>query len=120
MQFVPAVDPAPPIVIGGTSKPALRRAARLGDGWYGPSVPLAQSVAARDAIAQQRAELGRDGDFAYWARVPVPVERDEVLRFRDAGFERVAITGASLAGRDEPTQAKLDALARAAADAALG
>ena len=49
VQFVPAVDP-PPVVVGGTSKPALRRAARLGDGWYGPSVPLEQSVAARDAI----------------------------------------------------------------------
>jgi probable F420-dependent oxidoreductase len=113
VQFVPAVDP-PPIVIGGISKPALRRAARLGDGWYGPSVPLEQSVGARDAIAAQRAELGRDGEFAYWARVPVPVERDEVLRFRAAGFERVAITGASLTRRDAPTQAKLDALARAA------
>ena len=46
--------------------------------------------------------------------MPVPVERDEVLRFREASFDRVAITGASLTGRDEPTQAKLDALARAA------
>jgi probable F420-dependent oxidoreductase len=113
VQFVPAVEP-PPVVVGGTSKPALRRAARLGDGWYGPSVPLEQSVAARDAIAKHRAELGRDGEFAYWARAPLPLERDEVLRFREAGFDRVAITGASLTGRDAPTQAKLDALARAA------
>jgi alkanesulfonate monooxygenase SsuD/methylene tetrahydromethanopterin reductase-like flavin-dependent oxidoreductase (luciferase family) len=102
------------VVCGGPPPPGRRRAPRLGDGWYGPSVPLERSIAARDAIERQRAEAGREGAFAYWARVPVPVERDEVLRFREAGFDRVVITGASLAGRDEPTQAKLDALARAA------
>ncbi|MBS4754553.1 LLM class F420-dependent oxidoreductase [Nocardioides sp. zg-ZUI104] len=31
----PAQTPHPPILVGGVSRVALRRAARLGDGWYG-------------------------------------------------------------------------------------
>lgn len=32
----PIQSPRPPILVAGTTEPALRRAARLGDGWIGP------------------------------------------------------------------------------------
>ena len=114
VRFVPAPEPPIPIVVGGVSKAAIRRAAHRGDGWFGPAVPLAQAVAARDAIAAERTAAGRDGPFATWARVGVPVDRDEVLRFADAGFDRLVVTGAKLAHQHAPLQAKLDAFARAA------
>jgi probable F420-dependent oxidoreductase len=52
----PVQKPHPPLWIGGESPPALRRAAKLGDGWYpipsNPKFPL-------DSFARYRATLSR-------------------------------------------------------------
>jgi probable F420-dependent oxidoreductase len=52
----PVQKPHPPLWIGGESGPALRRAARLGDGWYpigvNPQFPL-------DTLARYRAGIDR-------------------------------------------------------------
>jgi probable F420-dependent oxidoreductase len=48
----PAQRPHPPIVFGGHTEPAMKRAARLGDGWYG----IAESMdGIRETITQLRA-----------------------------------------------------------------
>jgi probable F420-dependent oxidoreductase len=63
----PKQQPHPPLWVGGESGPALRRAARLGDGWYpigsNPSHPLDTLARYRDAVGRLRAmarEAGRD------------------------------------------------------------
>jgi len=63
----PAQTPHPPIWVGGESGPALRRAARLGDGWYpigvNPAHPLDSLPRYQAAIARLRGlvtEAGRD------------------------------------------------------------
>jgi probable F420-dependent oxidoreductase len=63
----PVQKPAPPIWIGGESGPAMRRAARLGDGWYpigvNPQHPLDSLPRFRKAVARLRKlteEAGRD------------------------------------------------------------
>ncbi len=58
-----AQKPAPrrpiPIAIGGASKPALRRAARLGDGWVGAGNSVAESIEILERLGEMRAEFGR-------------------------------------------------------------
>jgi len=57
------VSPAPPrpvpIVVGGRSDAALRRAARLGDGWLGVFVGPERWAASRARVEAAAAELGR-------------------------------------------------------------
>ncbi|HUN50357.1 MAG TPA: LLM class F420-dependent oxidoreductase [Candidatus Sulfotelmatobacter sp.] len=62
----PTQKPHPPLWIGGESEPALRRAARLGDGWYpigvNPQFPLDTLTRYRTRVERLRrliAEAGR-------------------------------------------------------------
>ena len=52
-----------PIWVGGISGPALRRAARLGDGWLSDLQPAADIVDSIRKIRAMRQELGRDGHY---------------------------------------------------------
>jgi probable F420-dependent oxidoreductase len=63
----PVQKPHPPLWIGGESGPALRRAARLGDGWYpigaNPQHPVDTMARYRSAVERLRAlarEAGRE------------------------------------------------------------
>jgi probable F420-dependent oxidoreductase len=63
----PVQKPHPPLWIGGESPPALRRAAKLGDGWYpipaNPQFPLdtfGRYKSALGRVRQLAAEAGRD------------------------------------------------------------
>ena len=63
---LPVQKPHPPLWIGGHSQPALRRAARLGDGWHpvgaNPAVPLrpAELRASLDELSRLTEAEGRD------------------------------------------------------------
>mgnify|MGYP000344974771 CR=1 FL=1 len=58
----PAGDP--PVFLGGAAKPAVRRAARIADGWCAPSSLSLSGVEKRVAdIRRVREEDGIDGDF---------------------------------------------------------
>lgn len=87
----PVQRPHPPILVGGDSEPALRRAARLGDGWVGFTY-TPESVAAPIArLHALRAEAGRDDEpFEICCGGQVEAA-DDIARFADAGVTRLLV-----------------------------
>ena len=87
LQMNPS-PPAPvPIYVGGQSAPALRRAARLGDGWI-----AAQAYSEQDAwhhlglVKEHLEEQGRAGDdFVVYMALNERPDVDLYRRFEDAG-----------------------------------
>lgn len=59
MRPRPARPGGPPIWVGGSSAPAIRRAARVGDGWLPQGPPKDGMKAAIARIGELRAEAGR-------------------------------------------------------------
>lgn len=57
LEPVPAVPP--PLVVGGRSDAALRRAARVGDGWMGVWMSPRRAAAVRERLGELAAEHGR-------------------------------------------------------------
>jgi probable F420-dependent oxidoreductase len=75
---LPVQKPHPPIWVGGHSAAAIRRAARIGDGWHpvgaNPAVPLrpAELKASLDQLYRQAEAAGRDpGAIAISFKAPI-------------------------------------------------
>ncbi|TNM37754.1 TIGR03619 family F420-dependent LLM class oxidoreductase [Nocardioides albidus] len=86
------VSPAPerplPILVGGHTEPALRRAARLADGWISANLPATELPAVIARLNELRAEEGRtEGPFSVCVS-PVGVSDA-------AGFDDLAAAGAT-------------------------
>ena len=75
----PLQRPGPPIWFGAGSPPALRRAARIGDGWLAAgSSPSDAFAGNRGIVVDALREFGRDaGEFAIGKRVYIAVEDSE-------------------------------------------
>jgi len=86
LRVCPAPAAAVPIWIGGASPAALRRAARLGDGWVGAGNTPDDAVALLDRIRELRVAVDR-GDEPFEAIVPLvtPPDRDVLRRIADHG-----------------------------------
>ena len=107
----PAQQPHPPLYIGGHSDAALRRTARLGQGWFPFSVDVATFAERRAVLAGLLRQHDRDIDDLLVAVCPFrhPAGYDDVLRYLDAGAGQVILSAAQVAGRD--LIAHLDVLA---------
>ena len=82
----PVQKPWPPMLIGGESKAALRRAAKHCDGWIGMSTT---SSAPRCSYRAARPAEGRDDStfqFCLGGRV---ASRDDVKRWEEIGVTRM-------------------------------
>jgi probable F420-dependent oxidoreductase len=77
----PLQQPGPPIWFGARARPALRRAARLGDGWIGAgSSSSGDFVEQSKILDEELAEAGRDG-FPKAKRVYIAVEDAAAVAF---------------------------------------
>jgi probable F420-dependent oxidoreductase len=96
-QFEPlTVTPEPvrlPVMIGGSSPFALRRAARYGDAWYSPStLSLDECIASRTTIEELRKEAGRsDEPFEYAVKIGADADSSVVAEYHSAGFTHLVV-----------------------------
>lgn len=87
----PARRPRPPLWVGGNSDAAVRRAARLGDGWVPWELELDDFRAKATRLAVWRLDAGRMDPPAVVAPLPVPADagvaglRDRLAAWHDAG-----------------------------------
>jgi probable F420-dependent oxidoreductase len=94
----PVTPGGPPIMLGGTSAPALARAARLGDGWMLTQRAFDPDGAAPlvDALRRQLDSQKRD-IASFPMQVTVPLRDDVELMatafrsYRDDGFTRIGV-----------------------------
>ena len=88
----PVQKPHPPVIVGGESPPALRRAARAGDGWIGLDHTLDSIGDPIERLRQLRAEAGRaDQPFEITVGGPVQSE-DDIKWWEDAGVDRLIVS----------------------------
>ncbi len=89
----PYAKPHPPIIVGGESEAALRRAARYGDGWYGVSHSPEEMKRFRDRLLELRREYGREHEpFEITVNAPRDLDPDTVARYEEAGVDRLVST----------------------------
>ena len=88
----PTQKPWPPILVGGESKAALRRAARLGDGWIGMGHSLESGASQVAALRALLVEYGRETEpFQFVLGGPV-ASVDDVRRWEDVGVTRMIVS----------------------------
>jgi alkanesulfonate monooxygenase SsuD/methylene tetrahydromethanopterin reductase-like flavin-dependent oxidoreductase (luciferase family) len=92
LQMTPAPSEPPPILVGGLSEKALRRAATVGDGWIGTGQTPEQAQGLLGRLAALRREAGRDRE-PFEAIVPLAVPPDPAV-LRD--LEAQGMTGTTV------------------------
>jgi len=86
---LPLQKPRPPIWVGGSSEGALRRAARLGDGWHATATTHDAFRQGAEAVRGFWKEASREGEPVLSLRIPVFVD----------GVHRPAVDMAFMRGR---------------------
>ena len=86
LRMTPAPKKTIPIVVGGLSEPALRRAARLGDGWISDIHTSDELREIAATLQRYRAECGRAGEpFEIIAAASDAFDADGYRRLAEAG-----------------------------------
>jgi probable F420-dependent oxidoreductase len=86
---MPLQKPRPPIYVGGNSEAALRRVARLGDGWHSTGTTVDAFRQGVESVRRFWAEAGREGEPALSLRIPIVID----------GVHRPAVDMALIRGR---------------------
>jgi probable F420-dependent oxidoreductase len=129
MEPKPFQKPYPPLWFGGASEPALRRAVRMGDGFFGAgSSSTAKFAEQVEIVRAALAEAGRAADsFPIAKRVYIAIDEDagRARNRMNAGLERIygqrlpAIEAAAVAGTTADCIREVNQVAAAGAELIL-
>lgn len=86
----PKQPEGPPIWVGGSTAPAMRRAARRGDGWLPQGLPEGGMRAAVERMHELRAEAGREHEPFTIGAFAMPGPPEDVAESL-SGFERIGV-----------------------------
>jgi probable F420-dependent oxidoreductase len=102
----PIQSPYPPIVVGGMSPAALRRAVRYGNGWYGFALDLEATGRAIEGLRAAEQRLDRDSALGRLEISVTPPPRakldlDTVHRYAALGVDRLVLLNAGRTADDQ-------------------
>ena len=80
-----------PFVFGGTAPKALERAAKIGDGWYGPMVKPEEAIGVMQQVRKLRSDMGLTTPYSYQARIWGEPTRESVQPYIDTGFDTLVV-----------------------------
>ena len=85
----------PPIVVGGSSPGALRRAVSRGNGWYGFAMDAAATERALRGLEKARSEVARPAELGRLeiSVTPPRIDADGVRRYAELGVDRLVLLG---------------------------
>lgn len=115
----PTQKPHPPIIFGGESRPGLKRAAELGDGWYGTAYTPESVQAPLQLLREFSEAAGRrfaDLDITVGLHRGQAPDRDTIVRFAEAGVHRLIVFAPGFVPRAKYEQELLPAMERFAND----
>jgi probable F420-dependent oxidoreductase len=90
----PVQRPHPPIVVGGHSAAALRRAVTRADGWYGVYLDVAQTAEALARLRETATRCQRPpglGELEITVTPPGPVDLQTAQRYAGLGVHRLVV-----------------------------
>lgn len=88
----PVQKPHPPIVVGGHSPPAYRRAVAQGNGWYGFALDLDAARASLEGLREAAKRVERPaalGELEISVTPSIPLDADAVAGYADLGVDRL-------------------------------
>jgi probable F420-dependent oxidoreductase len=107
-----------PLILGGNTDRALRRATRLGDGWFSSGTPpIEEAVRLRDELMRLRREADEEAGVGRPFELIVRVEGCDpaaLRRYADAGFDNVLLWTDQVWPANEPVDRRRDRLFAAA------
>lgn len=97
-----------PLLVGGSTEPVFKRAARVGDGWAGtPDLTLQDCITRRAQIEALRREYGTaEKPFSYYMRMPSATP-ELVAQYAEAGFTNITVGGGQVVKWTDPLERKL-------------
>jgi probable F420-dependent oxidoreductase len=91
--MAPVPEKRIPIYVGGTTTPALRRAAQFGDGWISVIHDKAEVPGVIDELNGYRREFGRENEpFDIMMHCPDAESVDDIRRLEDLGVTDLQVT----------------------------